>query len=170
MFEFYRDCTFVSTSSWLTLLFQGISAIAALAALFVISKNLIALLRTQRIQTHMNLVTLENEVNKNYTNLKTAYSKWEAATLSRTTTPAEFEVLTIGKDNAFILYISSADKLASLINAQYLKDQFNDIDWKDLYFEIFKEVKIYYDNNTNLIPGKTRMIRNLIITLNTWDN
>lgn len=50
------------------------------------------------------------------------------------------------------IYITSADKLAALINADYLHNQFPCRDWKKEYHDIFQKVK-------NIIKVKMQLFR-----------
>ena len=121
----------------------------------------------------MNLINLENDKKKNRVNLKFLSKKYADAI--DVNTAQELDVQAIKRleeerNNAFELYIASADKLASLINTRYLQKQFNKRNWEDEYYEIFKEVKDYCDGYSGIIPGKDNMIKNLNEMLSQWGN
>jgi hypothetical protein len=67
--------------------------------------------------------------------------------------------------------VSYSDKLASIINTDYLQKQFKDTrDWKDEYYDIFKEAKMTYDDYPKItITGRESMIRNLDKILRNWN-
>ena len=116
--------------------------------------------RTQSVQSHMNLITLQNEVTKNIANRAIATHK-----LSRAIEPEDMELLKIKENNAFILYFTSADKLASLINTEYLPKQFpnskgevNAERWKNEYYDIFAAARDSLNNYTGEILNIPQMI------------
>ena len=149
------------------------TAIFTFCLLLVAYFNLKGLNRSQLIQAHMNLINLENSIRKNRVNLKFLSKKYADAI--DVNTEQELDVQAIKRleeerNNAFELYIASADKLASLINTRYLQKQFNKRNWEDEYYEIFKEVKDYCDGYSGNIPGKDNMIKNLNEMLSQWGN
>ena len=80
MFEFYKYCTFQTSGfSWTGL---GLLIVAALA-LYVAYINLKVLLRSHKVQSHMNLINLENETMKNYINLKNSIDEHANSTSVR---------------------------------------------------------------------------------------
>jgi len=161
MFEFYRDCTFMSSSSWITPLAQTISAIAASFAFIIAVKNLGGTKKTQSLQAQMNLITLENEVRKNCILYKDAASELSIP-------QKDMRLIFEKKINAFEIYLSSADKLAALINAEYLNSQFPERNWESEYREIFVKVVDYHKGEDTIIPGKNEMIRNIVLLLDKW--
>ncbi len=164
MFEFYRECSFElqSSTSWVVIL----TAIIALFALIVNFINLNALKRAQCVQSHMHLINLENEIRKNSTSFFLLVKK--CSFIVNSEYPSN-EIITLEyeKDIAFELYICSVDKIASLINTEYLKNQFKR-DWKKEYFDIFKDAKSTFEEYP-IIKGKNGMIRNLKSTLEDWN-
>jgi hypothetical protein len=168
MFEFYRDCTFeqLSAHSWLTPTMQFISAIIAGFALYIAWVNLRGLKRTQLFQAQTNLINLENQVRTNLATLKLIDYKWKKSGDAKMID--DFNRLTVEKINAFELYISSADKLAALIDSEYLKEQFKNRNWKEEYFDIFSKVIDYHKNEDSIIPGKDKMVNNISNLLKTW--
>ncbi len=189
MFEFYTNNTFEGQNSfnWISiiqvliqLVTLGIASIALYTArkslstsnqnLNTANKNLEGVSRTQAVQSHMNLITLENEVRKNGENFRMATKKHKITTdTNKNATELELMFLTDNMDNAFVLYMNSADKLASLVNTDYLKKQFQNRDWKEEYKDIFDEVNSSFKDYDIEISGKSQMIRNLIILLEIWD-
>ncbi len=166
MFEFYRDCSFIgqNTSSWFTLILQLATPLIALCAVIIALRNLAGLTRAQSIQTHMNLIALENEIRKNHATFKISALNHKNATKStseKILTSLQLDTLKLEEDNAFIAYVNSVDKLASLINAKYVQEQFNERDWKNEYEEIFKDVKNLSDGYFIIITNKSSLITNI---------
>lgn len=175
MFEFYRECSFVgqNTSSWITLVLQAATPLIAFFAFKIAKKNLEGLARTQSIQTHMNLIALENEIRKNKATFKIITYNYKDATKSTnagTLTQLQLDTLKLEEDNAFIAYVNSVDKLASLINAKYVQEQFDKRDWKNEYEEMFKKVKSTSDDYLIRLTNKSSLITNLDKTLINWRN
>jgi hypothetical protein len=164
MFQYCRECyqEFINAPSWLTPFAQITSAVVAAIALYVAWKNLGGVKKSQALQAQMNLISLENEIRKNQIQYKIVLDDYSKANLQN------IDNLITKKTNAFELYITSADKLAALINADYLNDQFPNRDWKEEYKEIFQKVKIYHQGEDTIIPGKDQMIRNINKILTKW--
>ncbi len=172
MFEFYRDCIFEvqNSSSYIGFFIQIIGTIISLSILYIAYTNLLGLRRTQSVQIHMNLITLENEVRKNSENLRMATNKHKKTTdINADIKELELALLIETRDNAFVLYVTFVDKLASLVNTDYLKKQFQNRDWKTEYIDIFKDARSYFDYYDIEISGKSQMIRNINILLDIWD-
>ena len=186
MFEFYTNNTFEGQNSfsWIpiiqviiqlfTLSIASIALYTARKSLNTSNKNLEGVSRTQAVQSHMNLITLENEVRKNGENFRMATKKHKITTdkdteKSNLLTELELMFIMDTMDNAFVLYMNSADKLASLVNTDYLKKQFQNRDWKTEYMDIFKDARSYFDDYDIEISGKSQMIRNITILLDIWD-
>ena len=169
MFEFYNDCIFeqLSAPTWVTPMAQTISAIVAAFALFVAWNNLRGLKRTQTFQAQTSLIILENQVRNNLANLKLLDFKWKKAGDDKN---EDFNLLTVERLNAFELYVSSADKLAALINSEYLTGQFEKRNWETEYLEIFSKVIEYHKNEDSIIPGKDKMVGNISSLLSNWLN
>jgi len=172
MFEFYKECSFTSqgSPSWITLILQATTPLIAYLAFRIAKKNLTGLTRTQSVQTHMNLITLENEIRKNHATFKIAMLNYSNATTGNdnTLTQLKLDTLKIEQDNAFIAYINSSDKLASLINAKYVQEQFDERDWKNEYKEMFSDIKSISDNYLISLTNKSSLITNLNKALTTW--
>ncbi|KAA6347802.1 hypothetical protein EZS27_004755 [termite gut metagenome] len=130
-----------------------ISVIIAGCALFVAWRNLKGLWRAQSLQAQMGLIQLENEVRKNHSQFKIAFRKYDDEYQKKQDSTL-LQMMNIERTNAFELYISTADKLAALINSQFLKGQFHKRNWKDEYFAIFEEVKKCYQSDDTIISGK----------------
>ncbi len=172
MLEFYKDCIFEvqNSSSYISIFIQIISAITSISILYIAYTNLLGLRRTQSVQIHMNLITLENEVRKNSEVLRMAINKHRITTeIEENIKPLDLALLIETRDNAFVLYISSVDKLASLVNTDYLKKQFQNRDWKTEYRDIFDDARYYFADYDMVISGKSQMIRNITILLDIWD-
>ncbi|MDR1676514.1 MAG: hypothetical protein LBR86_08620 [Tannerella sp.] len=164
----------------LTVFAPVISAVVAAIALGVAWKNLRGLQRSQTLQAQMNLISLENEMRKNHIQYKAAVEEYDAAVkeyIDATSTQDKrsnsgnrnnISNLENKKTNAFELYITSADRLAALINADYLHSQFPGRDWKKEYSEIFQKVKACHRGDYAIIPGKKYMVRNIDETLKKW--
>ncbi|MDR2120108.1 MAG: hypothetical protein LBP64_04445 [Tannerella sp.] len=146
----------------LTPIVQLTSVIVAAIALCVAWKNLRGLQRSQTLQAQMSLISLENEVRKNHIQYKAAVKECDNVN------DKDISSLVNKATNAFEIYITSADKLAALINADYLRDQFPGRDWKKEYSEIFQKVKYYHQSDDKIIPGKEYMVRNIDETLKRW--
>jgi hypothetical protein len=140
------------------------SVIVAAMALGVAWKNLRGLKRSQTLQAQMNLISMENEIRKNHVRYKVANEEYYNATSIQ-----NISNLVNKKTNAFEIYISSADKLAALINADYLHNQFPGRDWKKEYHDIFQKVKKYHQGEDSIIPGKDYMVRNIDVILKKWN-
>jgi len=164
MIQFCEECyqEVINAPSWVTPLAQSVTALAAVWALRFAWKNLRGLNRAQSFQAQMNLISLENEVRKNLIHYKIVCEDYAKADLQH------IDLLVIKKLNAFELYVSSADKLAALINAKFLSEQFPDRDWKLEYKDIFKSVVTYHEGEKTIIPGKAQMIRNINALLLYW--
>jgi hypothetical protein len=129
---------------------QIMSAVFAAIALYIAGKNLGGIRRGQALEAQMNLISLENELRRNHIQYETVLKKW-----------LEGSPDTDGLMNAFELYMTSADKLAALINEDYLHKQFPNRNWEDEYKEIFLEAKRQNEGNRTIIPGREQMIRNI---------
>jgi hypothetical protein len=165
MIQFCDECyqEFINSPSWLTPAAQWTSAIVAGIALYVAYKNLGGVRRSQALQGQMNLITLENEMRKNLILYKQSLDDYAKATI------ANADELSKKRVNAFELYVTSADKIAALINSDFLYEQFPDRDWDAEYKEIFKKVIAYHEGEDNIIPGKSEMIRNIKMTIGKWE-
>ena len=173
MFEFYTNNTFEGQNSfsWIPIIVQlitlGIALFAlrtALKSLNTANQNLEGVSRTQSVQSHMNLIALENEVRKNIANR--AIATYENSKAKED----DIELLGIKENNAFILYFISVDKLASLVKTDYLKEQFKNRDWKNEYYDIFDDARISASNYIAISSGKSqKMIQNITILLDIWD-
>jgi hypothetical protein len=152
----------------LTLFAPFMSVIVAAMALGVAWKNLRGLRRSQTLQAQMNLISMENEIRKNHIHYKVAIEEYYNATNIQEISIQEISNLVSKKTNAFENYMTSADKLAALINAKYLHDQFPGRDWKKEYHDIFQKVKKYHEGEDSIIPGKEYMVRNIDETLKRW--
>jgi hypothetical protein len=152
------------------------SAVAAMLALYVAWINLRRLQNGQTLQAQMNLISLENEIRKNHIQYKVAVEEYTAAAdkvAAKATVNEEYYATVLRnfadkKTNAFELYITSADRLAASINADYLHTQFPGRDWKKEYSEIFKRAKEYHLDYVTIIPRKEYMMRNIDETLKKW--
>ena len=161
MFQYFKDCTIelASSPSWVTLTLQIITLVIASCALYVAWNNLGGVKRAQNIQAQMNLINLENEMRKNRINYKMLVDEY--AKLKNTDRTKEL--------NAFELYLSSADKLAALINSEYVQKQFPKRVWKDEYLDLFRWVRTYYEGEDTIIQGKDKMIQNVLQILKSWE-
>ncbi len=190
MFEFYTNNTFEGTNSasWIPIaqiFVQSLTLFIAFIALYTArkslntanenlgtaNKNLQGVSRTQSVQAHMNLITLETDITKNIVNLAIATRKLEKATL-----PDEIEALAFEENTAFTSYLSSLDKLASIINTPYFPQQFintkGEIDkekWEIAYYDTFNKAKTSGNTNTVGSVGKFQMIQNITALLDIWD-
>lgn len=174
MFEFYSDCSFLTeqNSSWITYLIQLAPILIAFIALIVAYYNFKAFRQTNSVQTHLNLINIENDIRKNNTILRMITKEYNDSTSvssQQQLNESEISRLSLEKVNSFELYISSVDKLASLISTDYLKSQFDKRDWKAEYHELFKEAKDIFDGESSLIFGKKNMIQNLKQILDDWN-
>jgi len=111
----------------------------------------------------MSLIALENEMRKNLILYNQSLDDYAKATIANADEYAKKRV------NAFELYVTSADKLAALINSDFLNKQFLDRDWEAEYKEIFNKVVSYHESEDIIIPGKSEMIRNIKTTIRKWD-
>lgn len=168
MFQFCQECynEYKNAPSWIGLLLQFVSAAVAAFALYIAWKNLRGLKRTQSLQAQMNLIQLENDVRKNYLQLKVANQKYVDETLKPT--PQNLPMLSLEKSNAFQLYVSTADKLAALIRAKFLFGQFEGRNWKEEYIAFFKQAQEIHQTDDTFIIGKAEMIRNIDKLLTEW--
>ena len=113
-------------SAVFSLLLQALTFITAALAIFIAYKNLRGFRTTQFIQTHMNLIHLEKDLRIKRTTLKKAafeYAKVTNITIKKEYDPELIRQKSIEKDIAFELYISAADKLASLMSTKQFKEQ-----------------------------------------------
>jgi hypothetical protein len=159
--EYYQE--FINAPSWLTPAAQWTTAIVAGTALYVAWQNLGGVKRSQALQGQMNLISIENGVRKNLVQYRVSLEEYAKAGL---TNADEFVKKRI---NAFEIYVTSADKLAALINADYLNEQFPKRDWEEEYKEIFQQVISSYQGEDMFIPGKSQMIRNIVKLVNKWN-
>ncbi len=182
MFEFYRECTFegqgVSSTSIVQVFIQLLTLCIASVALFTARKslntaneNLQGVSRTQSVQAHMNLIALQSEVNKNLINTRIASHKF-----SKGTEKDDIDLLALEQNNAYIQYISSVDKLASIINTPYFPKQIPESDgkvnlgkWKTEYYERFKETMYFAANFNEDDLVKSQMTQNIAALLEIWD-
>jgi len=176
MFNFYKECSqeFFNTSSWLGLFLQFSSVSVAAIALYIAWIRLAGLTRSQALQAQMNLISLENEMRKNGIQYK--YVLNEIRKITKVTQHDFSEAnknlmdqLNEKRINTFELYITSADKIAALLNSKYLTEHFPERNWKDEYNEIFQSVMIQYEGEETFIPGKANMIKNTTIILKHWN-
>ena len=171
IFQFCNDCyyEYLNAPSRWTPTAQTVSAIAASAAVYVAWKNLGGLKRTQSLQAQMSLISLENEVRKNYIQLKVSIQKYTDES-TKNPSPPTLTMTSLEKINAFELYVATADKLAALLSSEFLKGQFIGRDWESEYSEIFKKVLEYHSGEDSIIPGKSQMINNITILLKEWED
>ena len=175
MFEFYTNNTFEGQNSlnWIPIIIQLCTFAVAAYAVYTARESLNGVSRTQSVQSHMNLITLENEVIKNSENLRMASSKYKKTTdTDENATKLELALLSDAVDNASVLYISSADKLASFINADYLRKQFQKKEWKTEYKALFDNARTYFNEGSYgdmAISKESQMIRNITILLELWN-
>ena len=183
MFEFYGNYSLevANPSFWIPIFQIFIQLITLCIAIFALrtalkslntsnqnlniaNTNLAGVSRTQSVQSHMNLITLENEVRKNIANRTIAnYENSKATDVDR-------ELLGIKENNAFMLYFASVDKLASLVKTDYLKEQFKNRDWKNEYYDIFDDARTYANDYRAISLEKSqKMIQNIIALLDIWD-
>jgi hypothetical protein len=146
---------------------QTISIIIAGWALWVAWRNLKGLCRTQSLQAQMGLIQLENEVRKNHSQFKLAFRKYDDE-YQKEQDSKHLQMMNIEQTNAFELYVSTADKLAALIDSKFVTEQFHKRNWKDEYSAIFKEVQEYYQADGTIISGKEYMINNINKLLTSW--
>ena len=166
MFEFYTNNTFEGQNSlnWIPIIIQLCTFAVAAYAVYTARESLNGVSRTQSVQSHMNLIALENEVRKNIANR--AIATYENSKAKED----DIELLGIKENNAFILYFISVDKLASLVKTDYLKEQFKNRDWKNEYYDIFDDARISASNYIAISSGKSqKMIQNITILLDIWD-
>ena len=181
MFEFYRDCTFEGQNVSFVAIVQvaiqlltlGIAFIAlntARKSLSTANENLKGASRTQSVQAHMNLIALQSEVSKNFISTKIASRKVDKYQ------EGDMEFLLFEQNNSYMQYISSVDKLASIINTPYFPKQFSDNNegislekWKKKYYNVFKDaVDIVEKYNGNDLV-ESEMAQNIIALLGIWD-
>ena len=165
MIQFCNECyqEFLNSPSWLTPTAQWTSVIVASIALYIAYKNLGGVRRSQALQGQMNLITLENEMRKNLILYKQSLDDYAKAELGNVDEFAKKRV------NTFELYLTSADKLAALINSDFIYEQFPDRNWEAEYKEIFKKVISFHESEDIIIPGKSEMIRNIKKVIAKWD-
>jgi hypothetical protein len=147
---------------------QTISLIIAGFALLVAWHNLKGLWRTQTLQAQMGLIQLENEMRKNHSQFKIAFQRY-VDEYQKKQDFTHLQMIHIERTNAFELYISTADKLAALINSKFLTGQFHRRNWKNEYFSIFEEVKKCYQSDDTIISGKKHIINNINKLLTSWE-
>jgi hypothetical protein len=147
--------------------FQIISMMIAGGALFVAWHNLRGLWRAQSLQAQMGLIQLENEVRKHHSQFKIAFQKYNDE-YQEEHDSVRLQMMSIEQINAFELYVSTADKLAALIDSKFVTEQFHKRNWKDEYFAIFKEVQEYYQSDDTIFFGKEHMINNINKLLASW--
>lgn len=165
MFQFFGKYyqEFAAAPSWITQIAQLTSTIVAGFALYIACKNLGGIKRSQALQGQMNLISLENEMRKNSIQYKISLDEYSKAELK------DAESFGLKRINAFELYVTSADKLAALINADFLNEQFPNRDWETEYREIFHSVISFFEGEDIFVPGKSEMIRNIDKLLKKWD-
>jgi len=157
----------INALSWITPAAQIISAIAAILAFIIACRNLGGVKNAQSLQAQMNLISLENEVRKNHVLFKNAIQKYVDE--SNKSNMSDLPALDLEKRNAFELYISTADKLAALINSDFLTGQFKKRDWKSEYADFFKSVQKQFISDDIIMPGKNQMISNIEKLLQKWN-
>ena len=169
MIYFFYESTLQNGSSIsLSIIVQILTFITAAIAIFIAWKNLNGFRRTQFIQTNMNVINLEKDLRIKRTELKAASFEYTRVTDVSTEDDYNKELIrqkNLDKDIAFELYVSAADKLASLINTKQFEKQQESKNWIDEYIDLFKETKEKFDNHTTFIPGKMNMINNIEVTL-----
>jgi hypothetical protein len=171
MFDYCNECTqeFAGSSSWLTPLVQLASAGIAAWALYVAKVNLNGVRRSQILQAQINLINIENEVRKNgalYKATLLQYSQVSAEFAKKNPNLAIADFTKISelddkKISTFEAWVSSADKLAALINADFLRSQFPGREWKKEYGSFFSKIKRDHKNELGLIEDKNNMVRNI---------
>jgi hypothetical protein len=164
MIQFCKECyqEVINAPSWITPLAQSVTALAAVIALVVALKNLKGLKRNHTLQAQMNLISLENEIRKNLMKYKIILDEYSKADLTR------IDGIMTERLNAFELFVSSADKLAALIIADYVKIQFPERDWQNEYRDFFNRVKRYHTSEDTIIPEKDKMMLNVDLLLTKW--
>ncbi len=183
MFEFYTNNTFEGQNSfsWISIIqlsiqmfTLGVAFIALYTArksLNTANENLNGASRTQSVQAHMNLITLQSEVSKNIVKRLIATRR-----LSEFKEGDDMNLLIFEQNEAFIEYFSSVDKLASIINTPYFPRQFpnnkgeiNTEKWKTEYYNIFDDARTYANDYNSDDLVKSQMIQNIIALLDIWD-
>ena len=167
MLNDYYDCVFqyVSHQSWVTPLAQTISALAGVATLFVAWRNLRGLRRAQMIQAQVNLIDLETKARTYYVAYRETVQSY-----ADNKDPAKVQVLNIKAAGALEIYIATVNRLAALIDSDFLTGQFDGRDWKSEYDEIFKQALQYYNDDTMIFPGKSALASDLTRLVGRWNS
>jgi len=169
MFSFCFDCIqeYLNAPSWVTLAFQIWTAIIATAAFFVAKFNLDGVRRAQSLQAQMNLINLENDIRKNYSNFMLTTYKYEKEVLIQNST--NIEQFKVEKETATELYFSSADKLATLITSDFVTQQLKEKNWKVEYLTDFKKAERLYKVERLTNVGFTIKIEQLSGLIEKWE-
>jgi len=170
MLEIYKECTFTSSSSfnWIGFLTLCVAAFA----LYIARTNLIALKRSHKVQSHMNLINLENEVRRNNVKLKESIQEHTNSTTQeelQNYDPKKIIQAKTNRENCFEIYVTSVDKLASLIGTDYLSKQFSNRNWKEEYHDFFKKVMVIYQDHTLEFQNSEYKIPNFEKLLEEWN-
>jgi hypothetical protein len=169
MFTFCFDCIqeYISAPSWISVLIRFFTGIVVFAAFLVARHNLIGVRRAQSLQALMNLINLENDVRKNYSNFMLSTHKYEQESIVQNSTL--IEQYKIERETTTELYFSSIEKLATLITSDFVTKQLNEKNWKEDYFDIFKRVKRLHNTEKQTNIGYTIKIENLEKLLLSWE-
>lgn len=169
MFTFCFDCIqeYLNAPSWLTPTFQFWTAFIATLAFFVAKFNLDGVRRAQSLQAQMNLINVENEVRKNYSNFMVSTKTFEKESLNQQ--GDKIEQYKTEKETATELYFSSVDKLATLINSDFVIKQLKNKEWKREYFNDFKKAKRLYDVEKQTNVGLATRIDELTKIIEKWE-
>lgn len=169
MFSFCFDCIqeFLNAPSWLTPAFQFWTAIIATLAFIVAKYNLDGVRRAQSLQAQMNLINVENDVRKNYSSFMVSTNKFEKEALNPGS--ENIEQCKIEKETATEIYFSSVDKLATLINSDFVTKQLKTKEWKREYFDDFKKAKRLYDVEKQTNLGFATRIDELTKIIEKWE-
>lgn len=136
MFNYYHECIQLTTPSSSTFWVQVTSAAIALVALLIGILNIISLRNAQSLTAKINLINVEVEMRKSYSEFRNLMFDIEHAK-----DHDELNKLSKKKSLAMERYVSLSDKLAGLIIFVKNVNQYNKgTEWKKEYLHIFEHV------------------------------
>jgi len=169
MLDFYKDCSqeFSSSTSWVTPAAQTVSALAASLAFWIGIKNLRGITRTQALQAEVTLINFENQIRKLHGEFTIAERKYAVATESKDEKiREEIPSLAVTKQSSLDIFVSSAERLASLINSENISKQLVGRTWEEEYKDLFTNVQSYWE--TEMEGSGNKKIPNILSKLEEW--
>jgi hypothetical protein len=163
MFDIYLNCEFQNLKQSNGIL-EILVSLATIVALIISIFNFIIIKRNQKIETHIDILNLQKDVDDK----QIEFSKINSEYNNLTTSYINSIIYANKLDDSFRHYISSVERLATLLNTTYVNKQYFKKNWSEEYKEMFNDAKNIYDNYPNNILKSRISIKNINKKLNAW--